>query len=170
MIYQQLHRRLWLDGLNAAMGLGLEPPAIPPATADPHWHGWYDDILASLRTITPRIADPLASQWTRGVARAVKYPQRIDVDGRQFVDLELDVEPRAEISEAASAKITGKYSGRAPAITAFTATFSTVYSHSTRNSTGCIFPTIFIVILGFLVDLGSYGGSDRARRQRSAGY
>ena len=68
------------------MGLGLEPPAIPPAAADPHWHGWYDDVLASLRTITPRIADPLASQWTRGVARAVKYLQRIDVDGRQFVD------------------------------------------------------------------------------------
>ncbi len=90
MIYQQLHRRLWLEALNAAMGLGVEPPAIPPAAASPHWHGWYDDVLASLRTITPRIADPLASQWTRGVARAVKYLQRIDVDGRQFVELELD--------------------------------------------------------------------------------
>ena len=28
----------------------------------------------------------------------------------------------------------------------------------------------FIVILGFLCDLGSYGSSDRARRQRSASY
>lgn len=28
----------------------------------------------------------------------------------------------------------------------------------------------FIVILGFLADLGSYGSSDRARRQRAASY
>jgi aminoglycoside phosphotransferase (APT) family kinase protein len=90
MIYQQLHRRLWLEALNTAMGLGLEPPATPPAGVDPLWHGWYDDLLASLRTIAPRIADPLASQWTRGVARAVKYLQRIDIDGRQFVECELD--------------------------------------------------------------------------------
>jgi len=47
-------------------------------------------VLASLRTITPRITDPLAEQWTRGVARAVKYLQQLDVAGRQFVELELD--------------------------------------------------------------------------------
>src|SRR6185436_8422282 len=52
------------------------------------------------------------------------------------------VEPRAETPEAASARMTGKYSGRAPAITAFTATFSTVYSHATRNSVAAIWPTI----------------------------
>jgi hypothetical protein len=90
MIYQQLHRRLWLEALNVAMDLGLEPPAVPPPADAPHWHGWYDDVLTSLRTITPRIADPLASQWTRGVARVVKYLQRVDVDGAQFVDLELE--------------------------------------------------------------------------------
>jgi len=38
---------------------------------------------------------------------------------------ELVVLPRAETPEAASARITGRYSGRAPAMTAFTATFST---------------------------------------------
>ena len=42
---------------------------------------------------------------------------------------------------AASARITGKYSGRAPAITAFTATFSTVYSQNSRNEVGRILPT-----------------------------
>src|SRR5262245_57360218 len=47
---------------------------------------------------------------------------------------ELEVEPRADTCEAASARITGKYSGLAPAITAFTATFSTGYSHGARNS------------------------------------
>src|SRR6478609_4357113 len=59
-----------------------------------------------------------------------------------ITDAELEVEWRADISEAASARITGKYSGLAPAITAFTATFSTVYSQATRNSVGCILPTI----------------------------
>src|SRR5258707_13085249 len=38
--------------------------------------------------------------------------------------------------------MTGKYSGLAPAMTAFTATCSTVYSHATRNLTGCRWPTI----------------------------
>src|ERR1700749_2936138 len=55
---------------------------------------------------------------------------------------ELEVLQRAVTSEAASARITGKYSGRAPAITAFTATFSTVYSQNSRNEVGRIRPTI----------------------------
>src|ERR1700685_1773777 len=55
---------------------------------------------------------------------------------------ELELDERADSSEAASARITGKYCGRAPAITAFTATCSTVYSQAARNSTGCRWPTI----------------------------
>ncbi len=50
--------------------------------------------------------------------------------------------PRADKPDAASARITGKYSGRAPAITAFTATFSTVYSHWPRLAVACMRPTI----------------------------
>ena len=42
--------------------------------------------------------------------------------------IELVVLPRALTPLAARARITGKYSGRAPAITALTATFSTVNS------------------------------------------
>ena len=42
--------------------------------------------------------------------------------------IELVVLPRALTPLAASARITGKYSGFAPAITALTATFSTVNS------------------------------------------
>src|SRR5919199_6013410 len=53
----------------------------------------------------------------------------------------LEDDPRAVTPVAASARITGKYSGRAPAITAFTATFSTVYSHASRNSVGRMWPT-----------------------------
>ena len=42
---------------------------------------------------------------------------------------------------AAIARITGKYSGRAPAITALTATFSTVNSQNSRKRVGRIRPT-----------------------------
>src|SRR6202040_1284360 len=55
---------------------------------------------------------------------------------------ELELDERAESSEAASARITGKYSGRAPANTAFAATCSTVNSQAARNSTGWRWPTI----------------------------
>ena len=43
--------------------------------------------------------------------------------------------------DAASARMTGKYSGRAPAITAFTATFSTVYSQVSRKLPARMRPT-----------------------------
>ena len=46
---------------------------------------------------------------------------------------ELVVLARAEAPVAASARMTGKYSGLAPAITALTATFSTVYSQASRG-------------------------------------
>jgi hypothetical protein len=54
---------------------------------------------------------------------------------------ELVVLPRAETPLAAIARITGKYSGLAPAMTALTATFSTVYSQNSRNCVGRMCPT-----------------------------
>jgi hypothetical protein len=48
---------------------------------------------------------------------------------------------RAVTSLAAMARRTGKYSGSAPAITAFTATFSTVYSQNSRYAVGRSRPT-----------------------------
>jgi hypothetical protein len=43
--------------------------------------------------ITPRISDPLASQWTKGVARLVRYLRDADAVGRQYLELELaDIE------------------------------------------------------------------------------
>lgn len=89
IIYRQLHRRLWVEALNEAMKLGLERPQLPNSPEPTEWHEWYDNVLASLRTIAPRISDPLAAQWTRGVARAVKYLQELDIAGRQYADLEL---------------------------------------------------------------------------------
>src|SRR5512138_1663966 len=59
-----------------------------------------------------------------------------------MVAIEEVVLPRAVTPEAARARMTGKYSGLAPAMTAFTATFSTVYSQWARNSVACMRPTI----------------------------
>src|SRR5918994_4657078 len=55
--------------------------------------------------------------------------------------IELVVLPRALTPLDASARITGKYSGRAPAITALTATFSTVYSQYSLKWVERIWPT-----------------------------
>src|SRR5262245_1232003 len=51
------------------------------------------------------------------------------------------VEPRADAPVDIVASTTGKYSGLQPAITAFTATFSTVYSQNSRNWVGRMWPT-----------------------------
>jgi aminoglycoside phosphotransferase len=88
IIYRQLHRRLWLESLAAVMELELDAPSLPEPVEVAEWHRLYATVLGSLRTVVPRISDPLASQWTKGVARVVKYLQDLDASGRQFADLE----------------------------------------------------------------------------------
>jgi aminoglycoside phosphotransferase (APT) family kinase protein len=88
IIYRQLHRRLWLESLAAVMGLELDPPSLPEPDDVSEWHRNYALVLGSLRTIVPRISDPLAKQWTKGVARMVKYLEDLDASGRQFAELE----------------------------------------------------------------------------------
>lgn len=90
IIYRQLHRRLWLEALVKAMGITLEQPTLPDPDVPTEWHHYYGDILGSLRTVVPRISDPLAKQWTKGVARVVKYLEDLDSSGRQLASLELD--------------------------------------------------------------------------------
>jgi aminoglycoside phosphotransferase (APT) family kinase protein len=90
IIYRQLHRRLWLEALGAVMGLELEAPSLPEPVELSEWHHFYPTVLGSLATIVPRISDPLASQWTKGVARMVKYLQELDGAGRQYAELEGD--------------------------------------------------------------------------------
>ena len=58
---------------------------------------------------------------------------------RQVIDVVLPC--RDVVFDAASARMTGKYSGRAPAITALTATFSTVYSQVSRKLPARMRPT-----------------------------
>ena len=57
---------------------------------------------------------------------------RTDVDDTMLA-IELVEDPRALAPVEAIARITGKYSGRAPAITALTATCSTVHSQTSRK-------------------------------------
>ncbi len=90
LIYGILHRRLTIEALAAVMGLALGDAARPDEPEPMPWHGLYDDVLTNLQVIVPRIADPLASQWTKGVARVVKYMKELDTSGRAFVEAELD--------------------------------------------------------------------------------
>ncbi|MET0144092.1 MAG: phosphotransferase family protein [Ilumatobacteraceae bacterium] len=88
LMYPQLHRRLWLVALCRVMGLDLPLPEFPDPPPAREWASLYDDVLGALQTIVPRITDPLASQWTKGLARAVKYLQEIDRSGRDYDEVE----------------------------------------------------------------------------------
>jgi aminoglycoside phosphotransferase (APT) family kinase protein len=108
LLYRQLHRRLWLEALNAVMGLGLRRPE-PPGDVQPEpWHYLYADALGMLRTITPRIGDPLAAQWTKGVARILRYLEATDAAGRTCAASELD-----EIAAALGGRPDSVAAGRA---------------------------------------------------------
>src|SRR5439155_1085887 len=79
----------------------------------------------------------VALAWLKGamapVPEFILTLSRIGPFTTTIAAIELVVLPRALTPVAAKARITGKYSGRAPAMTALTATFSTVNSQSTRN-------------------------------------
>jgi aminoglycoside phosphotransferase (APT) family kinase protein len=90
LIYGMLHRRLTIEALTNVMGFELPPPDLPPEPPPEQWHSLYDATLDNLQVIVPRIDDRLASQWTKGVARVVKYLKELDRSGRAFADAELD--------------------------------------------------------------------------------
>ena len=89
IIYGMLHRRLTIEALAAAMGFELPAVELPDEPPPEPWHAYYDATLENLQIIVPRIEDPLASQWTKGVARIVKYLKEVDRSGRAFEDAEL---------------------------------------------------------------------------------
>ncbi len=115
IIYGMLHRRLTIEALAAAMGFDLPAVELPDEPPPEPWHAYYDATLENLQIIVPRIEDKLASQWTKGVARILKYLKEVDRSGRAFADAELDdvaellghtpeslVDGRRELSRAAS--------------------------------------------------------------------
>jgi aminoglycoside phosphotransferase (APT) family kinase protein len=87
IIYGVLHRRLTLEALARVMGTelpGVELSALSDPPARKEWSANYDAALGALRVIAPRIDDPLANQWAKGLARMVKYLKELDRYGRQF--------------------------------------------------------------------------------------
>jgi hypothetical protein len=90
-IYQMLHRRLWFEALAAATGLELTPAEAPEAR-ERRDHDWmYDAVLSQLRdVIVPRVSDPLAAARSKGIARLIKYLDRVDTYGAAYEVLELD--------------------------------------------------------------------------------
>ena len=88
LIYGMLHRRLTIEALANVMGLDLPPADLPAEPPPEPWHSLYDATLDNLQVIVPRIDDPLASQWTKGVARVVKYLKELDHLGRAYADAE----------------------------------------------------------------------------------
>lgn len=89
LIYGILHRRLTLEALGALLGLDEPDAGLPDPEPVPEWHQLYDLALGNMRAIVPRIEDPLANQWTRGLVRLVKNLKEIDLYGRTFVEAEL---------------------------------------------------------------------------------
>jgi aminoglycoside phosphotransferase (APT) family kinase protein len=89
LIYGMLHRRLTLEALAAVMGLELTALDLGDPPPPEEWHGLYDMLLASFQAIVPRIADPLASSWSKGAVRLVKHLKELDRSGRAFKDEEL---------------------------------------------------------------------------------
>jgi aminoglycoside phosphotransferase (APT) family kinase protein len=90
LIYGMLHRRLTIEALANVMEFELPPSALPVDPPPEEWHSLYDATLDNLQVIVPRIDDRLASQWTKGVARVVKYLKELDRSGRAFAAAELD--------------------------------------------------------------------------------
>jgi aminoglycoside phosphotransferase (APT) family kinase protein len=99
LIFGQLHRRLLVESLSAAMRVELD---VSPAETgqDDHqgsaddpthdWHGLYGVALEQLRdVIVPRIEDGFALQRTKGLARLIRYLEAVDLHGRAFARAEL---------------------------------------------------------------------------------
>jgi aminoglycoside phosphotransferase (APT) family kinase protein len=93
MIYEQLHRRLWLEALDHVLRLHLPGFDEPAATEEPVWHGLYADVLGMLKTASTKVSDPFALRWTKGSARVIQYLQQADLHGWQFqADEQRDIE------------------------------------------------------------------------------
>lgn len=90
LIYGMLHRRLTLEALGEVAGIELPEGGLPPDGKPRSHHRVYDDCLSALSAIVPRIEDPLASQWSKGVARALKYLKQLDLSGNAFDGADLD--------------------------------------------------------------------------------
>jgi len=91
LIYEMLHRRLWLEALAGLVGFELTPPE-PPEARDQEAHDWlYDAVLDQLRdVIVPAIDDPFARTRAKGMARVIKYVRSVEQYGDAYAGRELE--------------------------------------------------------------------------------
>ena len=86
LIFGQLHRRLCVEALADASGLGLDEVEVREAPPRNEFDDLYDVVFSQLRdVIVPRIGDPFAVQRTKGMVRILKYlaaagPRRAEFD------------------------------------------------------------------------------------------
>jgi len=90
LIYEVLHRRLWFEAIAACLELDLDTPPLAPDVDDDH--DWlYQAVLHQLRdVVVPRIADPLAHQRAKGLARVIKHLREVHLHGQFYEDCERD--------------------------------------------------------------------------------
>jgi aminoglycoside phosphotransferase (APT) family kinase protein len=91
LIYGMLHRRLWLEAMADVLGFVPAPAEVPPPETPGGHERLYDDVLDQLReVVVPAVDDPLARQYVKGLARAVKYLAAVSRDGAFYEARELD--------------------------------------------------------------------------------
>lgn len=92
LIYEQLHRRLWLIALDHVMGLGLagEPVELPRHSARADYDWLYQDLDTMLKELRGRMDDPLLQRWVHGVLRAVRFLRERATDGPEVAAREME--------------------------------------------------------------------------------
>ena len=92
LIFGQLHRRLCAEALADLAHLEIPDVDMPAsANSDDGPSEFFDVVLSQLReVVVPRIADPLAAQRAKGLARILKYLASDAVLGPQCRADELD--------------------------------------------------------------------------------
>lgn len=78
MIYSMLHRRLLVEALARVTGVKLESAALDREFPESPYASGYQATLDVLRQSAGRSRDPLATLWTKGAARIIKYLQEVD--------------------------------------------------------------------------------------------
>ena len=109
LIYAMLHRRLWLEAMAEVIGLQMDAVDVAPPS-EPTDEGWlYEAMLVQLRDVmVPRIADPLARQRAKGLARVIKYLAAVDRDGSFYEAAEL-----SDLAEILGRRAPSRREGRA---------------------------------------------------------
>jgi len=91
LIYEMLHRRLWLEALAELVGFETTPPE-PLEAREPEAHDrLYGIVLEQLRdVVVPAIDDPFARTRAKGMARIIKFLASVEQHGGAYAERELE--------------------------------------------------------------------------------